>query len=185
MIKKYFYLVIVGAMALASNSCKKGCTNPLAHNYQEKKTKDNGSCKVYSSVKLASVNVASFTEHNYASVIWDGGYGDDMDDDNTLPDLFISFKADGGKFYEPESFFPSVSVTETNITKSIPSLSISDWQTGSFWVFFYEVDLGGGHLEFIDSVEVQPYVSTDSDRFKDTLVVTKGEIRFTANMVWQ
>jgi hypothetical protein len=185
MMKHYLYIILAGTLILVGNSCKKGCTDPLAHNYQKKKTKDNGSCEIYSSVKLTSVTVASFTEHNYASVIWDGGYGDDMDDDNTLPDLFLSFKADGGSFYEPTSFFPSVSATETNVTKTIPTLSISDWQTGSFWVFFYEVDLGGSHLEFIDSVEVNPYVSSDEDRFKDTLVVTKGDIQFTANMQWQ
>lgn len=183
--KKYLYLALAGTFLLTANSCKKGCTDPLAHNYQEKKTKDNGSCEVYSSVKLASVDVASFTKYNYASTTWDNGYADDLDDDGSLPDLFVSFKIEGGNSYEPTAFYPSVNTTETNVSINVPSLSITDWETGSFWVYFYEVDLGGGHLEFIDSVEVQPYAANDEDRFRDTLVVNKGEIQFTANMQWQ
>ena len=183
--KKYLYLALTATFLVTGNSCKKGCTDPLAHNYQEKKTKDNGSCEVYSSVKFNSVDVASFPKYNSVSTTWDSGYANDLDDDNTLPDLYLTFKAEGGSSYNPVSFFPSVETSATNVSVIIPSMSITDWQTASFWVYFYEVDLSGAHEELIDSVEVLPYVSTGDDRFRDTLVVTKGDITFTANMTWQ
>ena len=58
------------------------------------------------------------------------------------------------------------------------------WNTGGFWVYFQEVD-NGWYKEDIDSVFVDPFEYDASyNRFKDTMVVTKGEIQITANMEW-
>lgn len=167
------------------NSCKKGCTDPLAHNYNEKKTKDNGTCEVYSSVQLSSIDISTIPEHNSNGVIWDGGNGDDLDNDNTLPDLYVRFKAESGYAYVPTTYMPTILPSNVNKTQYLTPISILDWEDKSFWAYFYEIDLSGSSRELIDSVEIQPYLKGASDSFRDTLEVTKGNITFTANMQWQ
>ncbi len=102
-----------------------------------------------------------------------------------MPDLFIKVKAENGYNFIPQHYYPSVSPSAVNKTFYIsPELQISNWETDGFWVYFYEVDLGGSSLETMDSVRIRPYVEGDSKRFKDTLDVSDGAYTFTANMQW-
>lgn len=183
--KKRLITLAVLTSLLSFDSCKKGCTNPLAHNYNKKKKKDNGTCKVYSSVKLSSIDISTIPEYNRNGVIWDGGNGNDLDNDNTLPDLYVRFQAESGYAYVPTTFMPTVLPSNVNKTQTLTPISISDWEDKSFWAYFYEIDLSGSARELIDSVEIQPYIEGASKRFRDTVEITKGEITFTANMQWQ
>jgi hypothetical protein len=168
------------------DSCKKGCTDPYAYNYNANREIDNGSCNIYSHVVLHSVDIQSIPEYNSLGYPWDAGFGDDLDNDNSYPDLYVHFRADSGYSYNSSSWnWYDVDFNNVNVNQdlSVP-LSLSAWRTGGFWVYLEEVD-NGWYKEHIDSIFVDPFdYDATYNRFLDTLVVTKGEIQLTANMEW-
>ena len=176
-------LVIISIMSFGS--CKKGCTDPYAENYNPKKEKDNGSCNVYDHVVLNSVRVDKIPEYNELGYAWDAGYGNDLDADNTYPDLFLTFSADNGYSLVPNTYWPTVDPNNVNIEQQLtPTLSLSEWHEGGFWVYFYEIDYPF-EQEFIDSVFIDPFdYGANTNRFKDSLPIIKGNVRFTAFMDW-
>ena len=184
--KNITLLVLSVCCLFVFDSCKKGCTDPYASNYNANREIDNGSCNIYSHVVLHSVDVHSIPENNSLGYPWDAGFGDDLDNDNTYPDLYLHFKADSGYAYNSSSWtWYDVDFNNVNINQylSVP-LSLYAWNTGGFWVYFQEVD-NGWYKEDIDSVFVDPFdYDASYNRFKDTMVVTKGEIQITANMEW-
>ena len=100
-------------------------------------------------------------------------------------DLFISFKADNGYSLVPNTYWPTVDPNNVNVYQELsPTLSLSSWQEGGFWIYLSEIDFPFEE-ELNDSVFVDPF---DYDaryyRFKDTMMVSKGNIQITANMNW-
>ncbi len=185
--KKITFTLALLALAFGVDSCKKGCTNPKAYNYNAKKKKDNGSCKLYTSVTLHSIDIATIPARNSHGHLWDDGYDGDLDNDNTKPDLRVTFSAEGGYSDVSSSTFYTVEPSNVNKTKTLTSpLSITDWENKIFWAYFYERDGSyySPHYELIDSVEIRPFLDSDSDKFRDTLEISSGSISFTANMAW-
>lgn len=184
---KKLTLVLPLAIIAMFSSCKKGCTDPYAYNYNSKKKKDNGSCTVYSNVTLNSIKIETIPALNPDGETWDNATNNDYDQDNTYPDLFVSFSAEGGYDYIPNTYFPDVNPAIVNRTQSLGSpISVTEWQDGNgFWVYFYEADYQGAIKIKMDSVLIEPFeMDASSDRFKDTLMVTKGDISFEARMEW-
>ncbi len=184
--KNLILTLSISLIVLPFQSCKKGCTDPYASNYNPNREIDNGSCNMYSHVVLHSVDIQSIPEFNSLGYPWDAGFGDDLDNDNTYPDLFIHFRADSGYSYSSSSWNRyDVNFNNTNINQNlIVPLSLTAWRTGGFWVYIEEVD-NGWYYENIDSVFVDPFdYDASYNRFKDTIVVNKGEIQLTANMEW-
>ncbi|HIP37605.1 MAG TPA: hypothetical protein EYG85_12210 [Crocinitomix sp.] len=187
--KKASVLFILTSVLLISfNSCKKGCTDPYATNYNAKKTKDNGKCEFYSRVILHSVDVLKIPEKNSNGNFWDAGTDGDLDNDNSFPDLYVSFKAEGGYSYEPSTYYPTIDPYNVDRNFDInPAIYTTEWRNNKgFYVYFYEVDLSGSVFDLIDSVQVIPFdINGSGDRFRDTLLITKGAIEFKANMSWE
>lgn len=172
---------------ISFNSCKKGCTDPYAKNYNSKKTKDNGSCDYYSTVKLHSVDVKTIPAKNSNGNFWDAGLDNDLDNDQSYPDLYLWYKAEGGYVLEPTTYQPTVDPLDVNKTFSLsPALSLADWKNDKgFWVYFEEVDQGG-LFEPIDSILIKPFdINGSGNRFRDTMDITVGSISITANMSWE
>ena len=183
---KFFYLLPLSFFTLfVFDSCKKGCTDPYAENYNPNREIDNGSCNVYSHVLLNSVNIHTIPELNSIGYAWDAGFGTDLDDDNTYPDLFVSFKADNGYSLIPNTYWPTVDPNNVGVYQELdPVLSLSSWQQGGFWIYLSEIDFPFEE-ELIDSVFVDPFdYDAGYNRFKDTMMVIKGNIQLTANMNW-
>ena len=185
--KKTIFILASLAIATGFNSCKKGCTNPKAYNYKKKKKKDNGSCELYKSVTLSSIDIKTVPEYNSNGAFWDSGNGDDLDNDNTRPDLFVKFRVEGGYSDVSNSYYPTINPSNVNKTKTLVSpLVLSEWDGKVFWAYFYEIDnpTTNPHYELMDSVEIRPFLESASDKFRDTLEVSSGDISFTANMQW-
>ena len=188
--KRLNVLLLAGLMIFSLNSCKKGCIDPYAKNYNSKKKKDNGSCTYYSTVTLHSIDVKKIPSKNSNGHLWDDGLDNDTDNDNSYPDLYVWFKAEGGYSLKPTIYYETIDPLNVNINFTLdPVLSTDEWKNDKgFWVYFEEVDYNNGAFyEPIDSVLVKPFDkngSTDAHRFRDTLQVVDGEIEFTANMSW-
>ena len=184
---KVFYFSIV-LIFIALQSCKKGCIDPYATNYKPKKTVDNGKCDVYTRVTLNSIEINTIPEYNSDNELWDNATNNDFDQDNTHPDLAITYRAESGYSFDPGEYYPTVDPNNVDWLQylSVP-ISITDWKNDNgFYVYFYEVDLNGTYYILMDSVFVDPFdYDAKKDRFKDTLEVTKGNIEFTAHMVWE
>ena len=183
--KNLILILSISLIVLPFQSCKKGCTDPYAENYNPNREEDNGSCNVYSHVVLNSVTVHTIPVLNALGYGWDAGFGDDLDNDNTYPDLFISFKADNGYSLVPNTYWPTVDPNNVNVYQELsPTLSLSSWQEGGFWIYLSEIDFPFEE-ELIDSVFVDPFdYDARYNRFKDTMMVSKGNIQITANMNW-
>ncbi len=181
---RIFISIIISSVFFIS-SCKKGCTDPYATNYNANKEVDNGNCHVYDHVVLNSVKINSIPELNDLGYAWDSGFGADLDNDNSYPDLFVTFKAENGYSLTPNTYWPTIDPNNVDVTQDLsPSLSLGGWEEGGFWVYLYEIDYPF-EQEFIDSVYVDPFdYDASSSRFKDTLDITQGDIQFTAYMQW-
>ncbi len=180
--------ILLGILIISFNSCKKGCIDPYAKNYNSKKTKDNGKCDYYSVVKLHSIDVKTIPSKNSNGHFWDAGLDDDLDNDQSYPDLYLWYKAEGGYSLEPTTYQPTVDPLSVNKNFNLsPALSLTEWKNDKgFWVYFEEVDLSGSSFESIDSILIKPFDKNGSGkRFKDTMDITVGQISITANMSWE
>jgi hypothetical protein len=181
-------LFTISLVLLTLNSCKKGCTDPYATNYNSKKTKDNGKCEFYSNAILHSVDVKKIPSKNANGHLWDAGQDNDLDNDNTYPDLYLWFKAEGGYTFMPSYYEPTINPNNVNRNFSLdPTLTLSDWKNEKgFWIFFDEADLGASTFEPMDSFLIKPFDKNASyNRFKDTMNVNVGDFEFTVNMSWE
>jgi hypothetical protein len=185
---RVFSLVFISVLIVSISSCKKGCTDPYATNYKKKKTVDDGSCEVYSRVTLNSVEIKTVDEYNTDGDLWDNAENNDYDQDASHPDLYVSFKAEGGYLYEPTSYLPTANPNDVGWIQYVDvPISVNDWKDDKgFYVKFYEVDQGGLYYIPMDSIFIDPFdFDAKSDRFKDTLDVVKGDYSITAHMVWE
>jgi hypothetical protein len=188
--KKIILITLSLFTLITFNACKKGCTDPYAKNYNAKKTKDNGKCEVYNRVILHSIDVKTIPEKTSNGYLWDDGHTGDKDNNNSFPELYTYFKAEGGYDYDPQNYYETIDPYNVNISFELnPTISVTDWKNDKgFWVYFYDVDSLGYYLELIDSVKIKPFdLNADDEdiKFKDTIDVSKNGILFTANMSWE
>ena len=52
---KFGVMIMAASLALGTTSCKKGCTDPSALNYDESAKKDDGSCIEGKELSLTSI----------------------------------------------------------------------------------------------------------------------------------
>lgn len=169
-------------------SCKKGCTDPYAKNYNAKKTIDKGNCNHYSKVTLNSIYISEIPELNQDSEPWDNATNNDLDNDGTHPDLYIEYRAENGYTLEPASYLPTVNPSNVDwlYELEIP-LKQENWKDDKgFYVTFYEVDNNGTYEVLMDSILIRPFdYHAKYNRFRDTLELEKNNIKFTAHMKWE
>jgi hypothetical protein len=127
---------------LSLTACKKGCTDPYAINYKKNKTIDNGKCEVYERVTLHSVEIKTINEYNPNGELWDNATNNDFDQDGSHPDIYVSFRAEGGYLYEPTTYLPTANPNNVGWIQYVDvPISVNDWQSEKgFYVHFYEVD---------------------------------------------
>lgn len=65
---KNLNLLVIAGLLITANSCKKGCTDPAASNYDEKAKKENNSC-IYPVDELQVPSTYAFTDANNASTV--------------------------------------------------------------------------------------------------------------------
>ena len=181
------YLLLTFVLVLTATSCKKGCTDPYATNYNSKKTIDKGNCNVHNKVTLNSIYIKKIDQYNSAGVLWDNGGDNDLDQDNSHPDLSVTFRAESGYSYDPGIYYPTVNPNDVDwqLNLDVP-ISIENWKNDNgFYVYFKEIDLDGLSSILMDSIFVDPFdFEASSNRFKDTLDITSGNYEFTAHMKW-
>ena len=169
-------------------SCKKGCTDPYAKNYKPKKSVDNGKCDVYQRVTLTSIYVSKIKEYDPNGVLWDNSGVDDLDQDNSPPDLAITYRAESGYTFDPNEYYPTVNPNNVDWLQELATpISINDWKNDNvFYVYFWEVDNDGLNYTFMDSLKIDPFdYDAKSNRFKDSLVINENYYNFTAYMEWE
>jgi len=186
--KIYSLIILSLGLIFSFTSCKKGCTDPYATNYKPKKTIDKGNCNVYSHVTLNSILIKKIPALNSDNEYWDNATNNDTDHDGSHPDLYVSFRAEGGYVYEPSTYLPTVDPQNVDWLQKLDiPISVYDWKNDKgFYAFFYEVDGGGTSYILMDSVKIDPFdYEAKNNRFKDTMVVISGQFNFTANMAWE
>jgi hypothetical protein len=173
---KKFLMIIGGFVVLLS--CKKGCTDPEAYNYNSNRTIDNGSCRYYKTVTLDSVKVNSFAELNNQNQGWDAGFSPDIDNNNTLPDLFLGFRSPTNYVSNNATvLYYDVNPFDVDYTFELnPKLTSSQWINSGYWIYLYDLEYDNT-FELIDSVFIEPfdyYGSTRDTRFQKVISVDKG-----------
>ena len=93
--KKILYLFIF-LISLLFFSCRKGCTDPLAYNYNANRTVDKGNCKYYDLVYLDSIKISRINSQNELGNNWDSGDSLDYDNDDSNPDVSLKVIAPSG-----------------------------------------------------------------------------------------
>lgn len=188
LVNKLLTLVI---LLLIFNACKKGCTDPDAYNYNMNRTEDNGSCKYYQSVSLDSVRVYSFSELNNQNQGWDAGYSNDIDSNNTLPDLFLGFISPSNYVNNNLTYvYNDVNPLIVDYTfELMPKFTSSQWVNLGFWIYLYDLEYDNTY-EPIDSVYLEPfdnYGSSRTERFKNSMTVSRGfnKLNLVAYFSWQ
>ena len=170
------FLIIVFLSTFSS--CKKGCTDPEAYNYNINRTIDNGSCSYYQTVTLDSVKVNSFAEFNNQNEGWDAGFLPDIDNDNTLPDLSLGFRSPTNYVSNNSTvIYDDVNPFDVDYTFELnPKLTSSQWINSGYWIYLYDIEYDYTY-EIIDSVFLEPfdnYGTFRDARFKRVISVDKG-----------
>ncbi len=77
---KYKTILILASISISFGSCRKGCTDPAATNYDEKAKKENNSCEyIIDSGGLEVPNTYSFVDQNGNSTVSFSGQAQRLD----------------------------------------------------------------------------------------------------------
>ena len=166
------YIVCVLFSTLCFNSCKKGCTDPLAFNYNSNRTEDNGSCRYYDLVFLDSIRINRISEVDQIGYGWDAGDTLDVDNDFTFPDLYVTVLTPSGYLYNSTSYWSDINPNYCDVLMDFSGqISSSQWEQNGFIIYLYDYEYDNT-IQFIDSVFVNPYnynATSKSQRFKTSI----------------
>ena len=177
--KYILYLVLIFILPLTS--CKKGCTDPLAYNYNANRSIDNGRCKYHQYVRLDSVRIYNIKDENDNGLGWDSPFAwwdmtfDVFIDDelvHVLPDIYsVNFS------YMSEDVLVDLS--------DVSALKNYDWESSDYKIVFFDYD--NPNVEIVDSAIINPfyYLGTrQNDRFFDSIRYDQHDLDFRAYFSW-
>ena len=155
--KKNVSLLLSLILIICFNSCKKGCTDPLAYNYNSNRTIDNGSCRFYDLIYLDSLRLTRFDDANSLGNNWESGDSLDYDNDNSYPDVYIKVKTPSGYLYDPFEYYEDISPFNPDLFIDYnDNISSNNWQEEGFVLYIYDYELNSS-FQLMDSVEVMPF----------------------------
>ena len=185
---KFFCLVIT--IAIFSTSCKKGCTDPLAYNYNSNRTIDNGSCKVYDLIYLDSIRIDRIRSQNSLGNNWDSGDSLDFDNDDSNPDISLKIVTPSGYHAPSVNMFTNINPYNADVLFDFNDDFASDmWSNGGYTVYVYDFEMNFS-TQLIDSIFIMPFDAIEkrrSQRFKKRIVFDYFErgIGLTAYFSWE
>lgn len=186
--KKILYLFIF-LISLLFFSCRKGCTDPLAYNYNANRTVDNGKCKYYDLVYLDSIKISRINSQNELGNNWDSGDSLDYDNDESNPDVSLKVITPSGYHAFSVNMFTNVNPFYPDIVFDFNNDFASDmWSSNGFSILIYEFEMDFS-TQLIDSVYIKPFDANESrksDRFKKRVVLDyfADSIGLTAFFSW-
>ena len=170
-------------------SCRKGCTDPLAYNYNANRTVDNGNCKYYDLVYLDSIKISRINSQNELGNNWDSGDSLDYDNDDSNPDVSLKVITPSGYHAFSVNMFTNVNPFYPDIVFDFNNDFASDmWSSNGFSILIYEFEMDFS-TKLIDSVYIKPFDANESrksDRFKKRVVLDyfADSIGLTAFFSW-
>ena len=68
---RFSFFIYIILFVFITTSCKKGCTDPLAYNYNAHRSIDNGRCKYHNFVRIDSIRILNISDTDQNGVEWD------------------------------------------------------------------------------------------------------------------
>jgi hypothetical protein len=172
-VNKLFYPFVV-FIILVSISCKKGCTDPLAYNYNANKTIDKGNCKFYDLVYLDSIKITRVNSQNSLGNNWDAGDSLDFDNDNSNPDISLEIVTPNDYHDFSVNMYTNINPFNPDIIFDFNNDFASDmWASNGYKIYVYDFEMNFT-TQLIDSVFIMPFNSdgsSRSDRFQKEVVL--------------
>ncbi|MCB9224684.1 MAG: hypothetical protein R2780_00165 [Crocinitomicaceae bacterium] len=177
---------IISILVIASailTSCKKGCRDAAATNYDEK-AKINDGCVYYSKFQINSVKLVTYPNVNSSAVPWDSG-------DNA--DCYMRIMDSGDQILFQSDKYDNVS-TEVSWTLN-PVITISDL-SNYMWIMIrdYDTDYIDSGSELIvkaffpvsDYISFPGTVSEDgTGKYPDIIELNEGGATIQISVTWQ
>ena len=146
-------------------SCKKGCTDPLAYNYNAHRSVDNGRCKYHNHVRIDSIHIFNISDTDENGVGWDEPF-------NSWDLTFDVFVGDDLVFVS-DIFDVNFSSMDNDVFLNLSDrngIKNNDWENNGYKIVFYDYD--DPYLVPIDSAEINPFYYVgmkEKDRFLEKI----------------
>jgi hypothetical protein len=179
--RKTFILLLAITFLFALDSCKRGCRDAAATNYDEK-ARINEGCIYYQTVQVTAITLLNYPNVNSSANPWDSG-------DN--PDCFIRLVDGTNILYQSDKFDDVTSPVTWTFS---PVLTIDDEDGFEIQLRDYDTDFtdSGSEKMVSDFIYMTNYTSSPGTVNKDAmgkypnmLEINEGGATLQINLNWQ
>ena len=147
---RFSFSVSIILFVFITISCKKGCTDPLAYNYNAHRSIDNGRCKYHNHVRIDSIRILNISDTDQNGVKWDDPFnwwdltfdvyvGNDL---IYMSDIFdVNFYSMGNDVF--------LDLSDENELKN------DEWENDGYKIVFYDYD--DPYVVPVDSAVINPF----------------------------
>ncbi len=159
-----FYVCII-LFVFITTSCKKGCTDPLAYNYNAHRSVDNGRCKYHNHVTIDSIRIFNISDTDENGVEWDEPF--------SWWDLTFDVYVGSDLLYESDVFNVNFSMLDNDVFIDFSDrngIKNDEWENTGYRIVFYDYD--DPFLVPVDSAEINPFYYVGmrkNDRFLEKI----------------
>lgn len=144
-----FYVCIILCVFITT-SCKKGCTDPLAYNYNAHRSIDNGRCKYHNHVRIDSIRILNISDTDQNGVEWDDPFN--------WWDLTFDVYVGNDLIYMSDIFDVNFSSMGNDVFLDLSDeneLKNDEWENDGYKIVFYDYD--DPHVVPVDSAVINPF----------------------------
>ena len=144
-----FYVCII-LFVFITTSCKKGCTDPLAYNYNAHRSIDNGRCKYHNHVRIDSIRILNISDTDQNGVEWDDPFN--------WWDLTFDVYVGNDLIYMSDLFVVNFSSMGNDVFLDLSDeneLKNDEWENDGYKIVFYDYD--DPYVVPVDSAVINPF----------------------------
>ena len=133
-----------------TTSCKKGCTDPLAYNYNAHRSIDNGRCKYHNFVRIDSIRILNISDTDQNGVEWDDPFN--------WWDLTFDVYIGNDLIYMSDIFDVNFSMMGNDVFLDLSDeneLKNDEWENDGYKIVFYDYD--DPYVVPVDSAVINPF----------------------------
>ncbi len=147
---RFLIYICILLIIFITPGCKKGCTDPLAYNYNAHRSVDNGRCKYYNHVRIDSIRIFNISDTDQNGVKWDEPFN--------WWDLTFDVYVGNDLIYMSDIFDVNFSMMGNDVFLDLSDdnqLKNEDWENDGYKIVFYDYD--DPYLVPVDSALINPF----------------------------
>ena len=162
---RFSFFIYIILFVFITTSCKKGCTDPLAYNYNAHRSIDNGRCKYHNFVRIDSIRILNISDTDQNGVEWDDPFN--------WWDLTFDVYIGNDLIYMSDIFDVNFSMMGNDVFLDLSDeneLKNDEWENDGYKIVFYDYD--DPYVVSVDSAVINPFYYVGmkkNDRFLEKI----------------